>query len=220
MNANYRHLSIKLTLFFCLLLTTTSVVLAQQKALLTKEETINYINKKIADCLKLKDKDKYYLEYFSLKITDCNIKVYYSYVTELGGLPTNESRYNYKEYNYDASFNPMQIIAIDVNDASSTADVGGMILTFKAKTAKKSIVTGKYVEKKNPYYQGSPYQDRNGKWWDETYKKYEKEEGTLVATDFITIPYLKSDPDSFTKIKKALEHLRDLCKAEDDPFGQ
>jgi hypothetical protein len=211
---------VKLIFSFSLFAIMATSSFAQQKAMLTKEETINYIKKKITDCLKLRDKDKYYLEYSSLKISDCDVKVYYSYVTELGGLPTNESRFSYKEYNYEASFNPMQILEISINDATSSADVGAISIKMKAKTAKKSIVTGKYVEKKNPYYQGSPYQDRNGKWWDATYQKYEKNEGALIATDFITIPYLKSDPDNFNKLKKAFEHLRDLCKAEDDPFGQ
>lgn len=39
------------------------------------------------------------------------------------------------------------------------------------------------------------------------------------SISYANMIYLKADSTSFNKIIKALEHLRDLLKAEDDPFG-
>jgi hypothetical protein len=211
----------KKTFFICLLALNSLLVLGQEKAMLTKEETVNYLKKKLSECGNLKSKDNYYVENYSLRISDCDLSVYYSNVSQLGGRPTGSSaNHSYKQFDYSYGFNPMQIADIGINDVSSSADVGLIYITLKSKTGKQKINTGKYEEKKNPYYQGSPYQDANGKWWEETYFKYVETEGENVTVGTIYIPYLKSDPLNFNKIKKALEHLRDLCSAEDDPFGE
>jgi hypothetical protein len=39
------------------------------------------------------------------------------------------------------------------------------------------------------------------------------------SNNTIYLAYLQADPTNFNKIKKALEYLRDLAKAEDDPFA-
>lgn len=39
------------------------------------------------------------------------------------------------------------------------------------------------------------------------------------SVSYANMIYLKADSTSFSKIIKALNHLRDLLKAEDDPFG-
>jgi hypothetical protein len=213
-------MKMKKTFFICLLALNTLLVSGQEKAMLTKEETVNYLKKKLFESNNLKNKDNFYLESYSLRISDCDLSISYSNVSQLGGRPTGSVNHNYKYYDSNYDFNPMQIEDIGIDDASSTADVGLIYITLKAKTGKKKVNTGKYEEKKNPYYQGSPYQDANGKWWDETYFKFIDTEGESVTVGTIYIPFLKSDPLNFNKIKKALEHLRDLCSAEDDPFGE
>ena len=42
---------------------------------------------------------------------------------------------------------------------------------------------------------------------------------TTSSVSFAKIIFLKADSSNFGKISKALNHLRDLLKAEDDPFG-
>lgn len=210
----------KKQLLICLLTLYTLSSFGQDKTALTKEETVNYLKKKLNEGVALKDKDNYYIEDYTLTLTDCYINANYSYVTDLGGRPSGGGSYTYKKYEYNYNFNPMQIMEIGINDSTSNANVGLAYIKLGAKTGKRVIETGKYEKKKNPYYQGSPYQDANGKWWEEYYYKYEEVESSIVLVDVIYIPYLKSDPLNFNKIKKALEHLRDLCKAEDDPFGE
>jgi hypothetical protein len=39
------------------------------------------------------------------------------------------------------------------------------------------------------------------------------------SVSYANMIYLKADSTTLNKIIKALEHLRDLLKAEDDPFG-
>jgi hypothetical protein len=47
------------------------------------------------------------------------------------------------------------------------------------------------------------------------YPQFNKNE----STSLISWPVPINDPDYANKIRKALLHLRDLLKAEDDPFG-
>ena len=40
-----------------------------------------------------------------------------------------------------------------------------------------------------------------------------------LIVDVIYIPFLNGDPSNFSKLKKALEHLSQLYKAENHPFA-
>jgi hypothetical protein len=44
-----------------------------------------------------------------------------------------------------------------------------------------------------------------------------RENSSIV--DVVYIPYFQNDPTNFDKIKKALLYLKELCDAEEDPFG-
>ena len=41
----------------------------------------------------------------------------------------------------------------------------------------------------------------------------------FIDVDHAAFPYFATAQDNFSRIEKALLHLRDLAKAEDDPFG-
>lgn len=89
------------------------------------------------------------------------------------------------------SFNPKDIATITIGGANADIGVGsGGVIQLNLKSA-----TGlkRYPE------------------W--------KEYNSAQPTSTVYIHYLAADVENFSKIKKAFEYLRDLCKAEDDPFG-
>lgn len=170
----------------------------QEKASLTKDETVNYIKKKIVDI------NDYYTDtsnsnsttYKDIRFTLNESKVYISYEIALkayGWCNGYSLIYTYS-YVFDAS----QITEIEEIKSSGNNSVSFLKLSFANK-----IVNYDYSQK------GCNF-DNN---------RIQVENSTSENINTATIPFVSADPSTFNKLKKAIEYLRDLLKAEDDPFG-
>ncbi|MBG7610790.1 hypothetical protein IU405_00825, partial [Polaribacter sp. BAL334] len=102
---------------------------------------------------------------------------------------------------------------------------GRIKIVLTSNSSKKKEIQKAYILKtekvkiKHNYYE----QQQTGQYFhfeSRNYYSFEEEENNSTVVTEIFLYYLKSDPTNFNKIKKALEHLRNLCKAEDDPFGE
>lgn len=194
------------------------VCAAAQDAVLTKGETISYIQKKLNEGIKHRLGD-YTVEANSVSISDCEVA--YKRETNSGSKPSESyPSYSpsYTEYYSTWSFNPMHIKSIS-ESSSSSGTLKYLSIKLIGKTGKKTYYNKDYqpqTNKKWVYdyrYQGGGYYNYT------TYYQFTTGSSTTVAVDEITIYFLGSDPSNFNKFRKAFEHLRDLCKAEDDPFG-
>jgi hypothetical protein len=184
-----------------------------QKEMLTKEETVNYLNKKIKEIIgyyrtPVGTSERLYFWSSEFVNDTKGVKITTqrsNYVNSSAG--DQQSNYNVK-YNY-TTFNPAQISSITLAaDQYSSDPVGVITITLTAQTAIDIQTANGYG-----YYRtrndGSVYYYD----WKETDRKQ-------YYVNQISMPYLKSDGTNFDKIRKALEHLRNLAKAEDDPFGK
>lgn len=180
---------------------------AQDKASLTKEETINYLNKKVQECeghfrtpdgmkeamyyrdLSFKlEGDKVVLEIFSSNFSE--YKNYYSYFERV-------------TYQY---FNPAHIISITESTTNKNEPIGIIVIKFSSNSclSKQKVSWFKYRDE-----------------WDDSGKGFGNHDGIKTySKNEVGFIYLSTDSSNFNKIKKALEYLRDLYKAEDDPFGE
>lgn len=188
----------------------------QEKATLTKEETVNYINKKLKESIDFEFRDLYVLS-STIEITECSITV----TQEFSNYQNESAKSNhadfYKLYNR-FEFNPAQIGFIE-KVTGMTGETGEQLqISLNSKTGKYIGIRFANVEKERTVYKpivGSHLRSKEI----ETYYEYEKIRESKLPEDEININYLGSDKTNFNKLKKAFEHLRDLCKAEDDPFG-
>ncbi|WP_462219141.1 hypothetical protein [Ferruginibacter sp.] len=199
---------------------------SQDKASLTKEETVNYLNKKIneiKDYSSVINSKSYYHRSSEVKSSKDNLKISYDQSNYKqrpeGTLVTINDRNKYKipmriypcDYfieNITQEFNPAYIVSVEIgNNDQNAGTVGFMQITLKSKTVK-------YLIERNKTSYTVSGGNNDGECGD-----FQK---VYSNTNFYTIvyfPYLKADDTNFNKIKKALEYLRDLYKAEDDPFG-
>jgi hypothetical protein len=155
-----------------------------QDAMPTKEETVNYINKKLQDVVGKEEK----LGKVATKFTA------FSFALKSGKIEFD----TYKEITYEGRtrneresqvFNPAYMIAGDAAVYDCGAVVGESIcLKFSDKLVKITTTSGSTTYASEAY------------------------DAVIIPLD-LKIPELKS------RLMKALRHLRDLAKAEDDPFG-
>lgn len=184
---------------------------AQEKTALTKEETINYLSKKAGEVINNKRTasdgyTRYMLEH-TIRLSGENVVVYFKRSSHLES-PRNDCSYYYQE-NWQ-TFNPAHIVEI-IDESNKSGEVLGAVkikLISKTGNSKFEIVTRK----------GNGYPQASALYCDCCQSNYQP--SIVNPTEYIYITYLSSDPSNFNKIKKALEHLRDLYKAEDDPFGE
>ncbi|HEX8576296.1 MAG TPA: hypothetical protein VF677_08385 [Flavobacterium sp.] len=217
----------KKPLLICLLVLSSISLFAQDKAALTKEETINYLNKKAEEIIghyrtineNLRNgttKDvKYY--YFSNSVSiDGNNVIFKqekrNYKDE--GVYVNSYRTyypcDYYEMRQKNIFNPSHILSIEKSTSKVAGEPIGVIeITLKGNTGQRQAHISNPTEKMT-YEQSDHY----GKCFYLEEAPFYKESSKVVYFN-----YLQSDDSNFNKIKKALEYLRDLFKAEDDPFG-
>ncbi len=159
------------------------VAYCQDKATLTKEETINYLRKKCQEVVGFSRVINKYGE--SNKVTKADISIddctitYTSYTKDVA-LDIQTS------YPIKYSFNAKDISNIYVSKELYGGGSAGIIEIYLTNQTGLRTVIG----------QGGP-----------------------VATMRIEINFLAADVTNFDKIRKALEHIKALCKAEDDPFG-
>jgi hypothetical protein len=154
-----------------------SVSTFAQKEMLTKEETVNYLNKKLQEVDGRELKRSYgtfrYSDlFFRMKGDDLELKY-----TEnlLGGKPC------YSTF----VFNPAHISKlVPIHDKIAESAVKGIRIDFLAKTARSSICVT-----------------------------------ILSDTNQVFYPYFSALPENRVRIERALLHLRDLAKAEEEPFG-
>lgn len=212
-----------------------------QGAGLTKEETVAYINKKLNEAVghyQTIDNDdgskqKMYYWESSVKLTGDNLVVtrtrskykpeeINNYKTVSYVSPQNiyrierEKSYpcDYAKFTYETSFNPLHISKIELYKGSAVGEPAGAIsITLKSKTAKMKII-GQSAKYKLGY---DEYSDKYGNGGSCIGLKTEEvtQSGSLTAMNF-----LLADESNFGKIKRALEYLASLLKAEDDPFGE
>lgn len=190
---------------------------AQEKAMLTKDETVNYLNKKLAEALNHKRAKQFVLGN-KMSLAGCELKYAKKHA--------NKINYNtYLTYTYDNArsgeftdvFYPNHIKEIidagsSVGESCGTIKVVLISAASKKHTLQKSFV--QHTEKVRKY-------DNYQTWYeDRYYYTFDTDEETNTSESIVYLWYLNSDPTNFSKIKKALEHLSALCKAEDDPFGE
>ncbi len=178
---------------------------AQNKANLTKGETVLYINKKVKEC-----EGHYRTPDGSAFSNGVARKMYYRNMKfELSGekilissMSSNKSENDYSRDYFERyttqSFNPSQIVSITNGTANPKEPLGIIIIKLKSNSC---------ATEQNVFY-------HNGRYFashDPTVKNSSAEVGLI---------FLIADPENYNKVKKALEYLRDLYKAEDDPFGK
>lgn len=195
----------KKTLLFCLLVLLNLSLNAQDKATLTKEETVSYINKKVKEC-----EGHYRTPDASAFSNGVAKKMYYRDMSfELSGekiivsmmssnKSANDNSTDYFERYVTQSFNPSQIVSFTDGTTNANEPLGIILIKLKS----NSSVSKQYVK----YHNGRSfyYHDPTQTW----------------SSSEVGFVFLNADPDNYKKIKKALEYLRDLYKAEDDPFGE
>jgi hypothetical protein len=163
---------------------------AQDKASLTKEETVRYLDKKFKEIISSRD-GKVYTD-ASCSLEGSKLKIFI------------ELKFVYK--GEDASI-ARSTITIDpskierIQNGTEGTEINMLIINVTSNTSKLVL-----------FETASDPQPSNFNYWNK--------KTTTTVPSKIEIPYLKYDGTNFDKIKKALEHLKDLCKAEDDPFGE
>ena len=170
-----------------------------QGASLTKEETINYINKKLRDVVTDNGYEEWNIIQNELSLDDSKARITRIYVTGTNSPLLRNCAEGYWSFSKDIiEFNPAYIE--DIKEGEDSNGVKKMILVIP-KTgkhtylAKKCVIEGDYFVPK-------------------------VKEDTIEMTKELKIFYNGNDPATFGKLKKAIEYLRDLSKSESDPFGE
>lgn len=219
----------KLKPLFTFLFVLSTTTLFSQSASLTKEETVKYIEKKMKESeghyrtIDLSGFKKlfYYLNNSTISLINGNVVISYSqstYPNTPREVPvtsiTGGSRYaipcDYAIREYKMSFNPAHIIKIEKapNYSSQIEPVGGVLITLLGQTANRT------------YNYAIPSTSFEDEYYTKRCQNFKYQPEIKESVNQVFIPYLQSDPTNYDKIFKALNYLRDLYKAEDDPFGQ
>jgi hypothetical protein len=192
-----------------LLVISSLSLFAQDKVALTKEETVNYINKKMIEVCSQwvtdRSNSREYISEAYVSITkDCNLYFSNKRANKSSDFTCGDWT---KERKY--IFNPAHIVDITDEELPTNQALGFIKVKLISLTGKLQTEHKMVVRITNPRHE--QYNQCN-------YNKVIDD--TSESCQFVYIPYLKSDPTNFNKIKKAFEHLKDLCKSEDDPFGE
>lgn len=103
--------------------------------------------------------------------------------------------------------------------------------SFNIKNLIEILPRSSFIEKESPVYfivlklNGDLSEETNKYFMHETRDSYYKcrdwrmKKSNTKLLDVAYFPYFKNDPTNFDKIKKALLYLKELCDAEEDPFG-
>jgi hypothetical protein len=185
---------------------------------LTKGETVDYLNKKFREGINFKG-NSFYLTKASLSMNDCSITYMAEIPSELKEPSYPEDNLKYSREHLEYKFNPMHIKEITTYSQDNAAsDIGRMVITLENKTAQVTTIIHEYVRKsfQKRHWDAANYREY---FTTEYYYAFEPTTNTVESMKTVTIFYLKSDSSNFNKLKKAFEHLRKLCKADDDPFG-
>jgi hypothetical protein len=206
---------------------------AQGGSTLTKEETIKYLDTKIKETGDLTGlfsfenmKENWEIVGYSsigpkIQADDGKIHIYYNlktadkkeleitFVKGFGEVRLYDCGYIW--YSSDLYFNPANIIDIKAHpENQSNSSVGVLVISLNTQNGKKEI------DKSEPNYK---IHDSSHRKFGYCFSYNQRDIITVNSVSEIYIPYLKADDTNFNKIKKALEHLKTLYKAESDPFG-
>ena len=193
---------------------------AQDKATLTKEETVNYIQKKLNEGIGHKAEDLE-LKNINIRISECKITVTREAKNNGEDLGYNTTTYSsYKSYNSVYTFDPRLISSITETSPTS-GSIKWLTIKLKSKSGTYIYWNEYYASRQNKKWAGFGYGDGGGNYTYSTfYVKDNNKDDKIESRDTIVLYFLGSDTTNFNKLKKAFEHLRDLCSAEDDPFGE
>jgi len=172
----------KKLIVICLLASYSLSSFAQEKTMLTKEETINYIQKKLKEIIDFEGRYPEMGKYTESGISfdDPKISIF------------RQVKYkNSSIVETTIDFNPVHIT--DITDGHTNDD--GTIGYLKVKVVAKTGMVKTFKTESDP-------QPNNFNYWSKS--------TTNTQPTELLIAYLKSDGSNFTKIKKALEH-RGIC---------
>jgi hypothetical protein len=210
------------------------------QATLTKEETMNYINKKLRETYNLDfiyefnaiyqqeprlttKFDKMFIieNNFSLE-SDGRIVHVDKIATTLTGCNANDWTI-YGAQSTRVSFNPLHITKVEIRNTNDSR-IGQILVSFLANTPKWDKHKYTYKIKTEKTKRVFSHYDfwGNAVYYNQNYSTYNCEYGwtsTAVPTGDLVIYYFKSDPENGPRLIKAFNHLVALYKAEDDPFG-
>lgn len=192
---------------------------AQDKATLTKAETVNYLQKKLNEGIGHKQKDSE-LKNVSISISECKITVTRTTKNSGEDLGYNTTTYSsYKTYSSVYTFDPRLISSVTETSPES-GSLKWLTIKLKSKSGTYGYWNEYYASRQKKTWAGFGYGDGGGNYTYSTYyEKVDNRDNKVESTDSIDLLFLGSDTSNFNKLKKAFEHLRDLCSAEDDPFG-
>ena len=177
---------------------------SQEKKELTKEETVTYLNKKLDEVQEQwiveNNGSKQFIKWINVKNQDSELSISDNRENRI----TNDHTCGdwEKEQSYD--FNPAQISEITDSTLKTEQPLGYVQIKLIAKTAKSRMVF-------KVIYTRDDGSNRTCNYW-------KNDTDNRDFSEYVFIPYLKTDPSNFNKIKKAFEHLKKLSAASDDPF--
>ncbi len=214
-------------LCFCLLLSFSIPAFAQIGAKSSKRKTVSYLNKKLLEIkgayrsIEADDKSrniKYFYwgtHYVKLSGDTASIRSFRSTYREQ--LYSNVAFQNgegylytypcdYHTQSFESTFNPAHIKSIEKGSNFVEGEPIGLI--------KINLVseTGNLLRIDNETRKGDTSTNEC-----HDFGETDREEATDTE---VYLPYLQSNPKNFNRIKKALEHLRDLYKAEETRVGK
>ncbi len=197
----------KMKLLISLFFLSSYHAFSQQKITLTKEETINYIDKNLKEGIghsripKSSGQRLYFLE-ITLKKDNDLIKVNIER-SNFHSWSQKDGNCDFFSYSNWDRFNPKHIIKIEEDVAQDGATLGLIKLTLISKVA---------IENQKAY--NFKQTSSNGSCYD-----YGLNDEKELSVDVMYIPFLNGDPSNFSKLKKVFEHLSQLYKTENDPFA-
>ena len=171
-----------------------------QDAMLTKEETVNYLQKKLKEVdgrYKTVTGDKFlYREPSLTLLKDGTVELVYTTTSSEFCLSGYTVKFSYR-------FNPGEIAKIGIFGSEKADDpIRHLSLKFSARTARarEDHSNGPQCKAGLGYKYGT-----NQQW------------GDLTEVEF---PFFATFPENRGRITRAFLHLRDLAKAEEDPFAK
>lgn len=192
-----------------------------QDVALTKEETVNYINRKLSEVLEKPMAGNFItinkIEY----LTDGYLKHIDLLATAIGGCNSGNS-IPYGGKKSEITFKPTYITKVDTISGGGSA-IGILKIDFIPNTVKWNIT--EYTKSVEPIYREEYwYTDIWGRaHYTDEYKgdKVNCNSNSRTSnSNSVYIYFLKADPSNYSRLIKAFDHLIALYKAEDDPFGE
>ncbi|MGA9638546.1 hypothetical protein [Flavobacterium sp.] len=198
----------KLITIFLLTICST-VTIAQNKKELTKEEIVKFLQNKFDEA-----KEEYLFDDYGSKTFIKSLSIGYSYFTlnikvvsrikdSISSAQATWSDWENVAY-YD--FNPKDIIAITDVVQINKQIIGYLQIKFASKNCRSSSEINKVIK--------SPQTDSL------ELMPLKISDDNRQFIQYIKIPYSKSDPENFNKLKGAFEYLKKLSLQYEDSFGK